>query len=308
MHDIVAFARPFRMPDFFLVSGLFLSRVIDRDWRVYADKRVVRFLYFYGLWLLIQSGVKFGQVSGGSLAGFAEHLAFALVEPYGTLWFIYILAVFSVVTKLLRGVPPAFLLGVAAVLEIAPIHTEWFLFNEFCDRWVYFLGGYLLAPHIFRLADWATEHRAVALAILAVWAIANGFFALTPSGFADYPTLAALPFVGLALGAMGAMAIVTMAALLTGTRFAQPFRYAGRHSIAVYLAFFMPMAATRTVLLKTGVIEDVGVVSLIVTAMAVLVPLVLERLVRNTPAAFLFRRPAAFHIAPPRTMRLQPAE
>jgi uncharacterized membrane protein YcfT len=107
---------------------------------------------------------------------------------------------------------------------------------------------------------------------------------------------------------MGAMAIVTMAALLTRTRFAQPFRYAGRHSIAVYLAFFLPMAATRTVLLKTGVVQDVGAVSLIVTAMAVLVPLVLERLVRNTPAAFLFRRPAAFHIAPPRTVRLQPAE
>ena len=68
MHDVVAFARPFRMPDFFLVSGLFLSRVIDRGWRGYADKRVVHFLYFYLLWLLIQSGVKFGQVSGGSFS------------------------------------------------------------------------------------------------------------------------------------------------------------------------------------------------------------------------------------------------
>ena len=33
MHHVVAFARPFRMPDFFLISGLFLARVIDRDWR-----------------------------------------------------------------------------------------------------------------------------------------------------------------------------------------------------------------------------------------------------------------------------------
>ena len=33
MHHVVEFARPFRMPDFFLISGLFLSRVIDRDWR-----------------------------------------------------------------------------------------------------------------------------------------------------------------------------------------------------------------------------------------------------------------------------------
>ena len=47
LHEVVAFARPFRMPDFFLVSGLFLSRVIDRDWRSYGDKRVVHFLYFY---------------------------------------------------------------------------------------------------------------------------------------------------------------------------------------------------------------------------------------------------------------------
>ena len=28
---LVAFAKPFRMPDFFLISGLFLARVIDRS-------------------------------------------------------------------------------------------------------------------------------------------------------------------------------------------------------------------------------------------------------------------------------------
>jgi len=27
----MAFAKPFRMPDFFLISGLFLARVIDRS-------------------------------------------------------------------------------------------------------------------------------------------------------------------------------------------------------------------------------------------------------------------------------------
>jgi hypothetical protein len=28
---LMAFAKPFRMPDFFLISGLFLARVIDRS-------------------------------------------------------------------------------------------------------------------------------------------------------------------------------------------------------------------------------------------------------------------------------------
>jgi uncharacterized membrane protein YcfT len=58
MHLVVEFARPFRMPDFFLISGLFLSRVIDRDWRTYLDRKVMHFAYFYVLWVTIQFGFK----------------------------------------------------------------------------------------------------------------------------------------------------------------------------------------------------------------------------------------------------------
>src|SRR5262245_62062436 len=53
MHLVVAFAKPFRMPDFFLISGLFLPLVIDRDWRTYLDRKVVHFAYFYVLWVTI---------------------------------------------------------------------------------------------------------------------------------------------------------------------------------------------------------------------------------------------------------------
>jgi uncharacterized membrane protein YcfT len=307
LHGIVAFARPFRMPDFFLVSGLFLSRVIDRDWWTYGDKRVVHFVYFYVLWVLIQSIFKLGQVSGGSAEGFVAHLVWALVEPYSTLWFVYLLAVFSIVTKLLRGVPAWLLLGAAACLEIAPIHTGSTLVDEFCDRYVYFLAGYLFAPKIFGLADGVAAKPRKALTLLIFWAALNGVFALTPSDIAGYPTLASLPIASLALGTLGAVAIVSLSALLDRTHLAPPFRYAGRHSIAIYLAFFLPMAATRTMLVKLGIIADVGLVSAFVTTAAILVPLALERLVRSTPLAFLFERPAVFRLAahPP---RLQPAE
>src|ERR1700739_4877981 len=52
------FAKPFRMPDFFLISGLFLPVVIDRDWRTYLDRKVLHFAYFYLLWVTIQFGFK----------------------------------------------------------------------------------------------------------------------------------------------------------------------------------------------------------------------------------------------------------
>jgi uncharacterized membrane protein YcfT len=308
MHWVVAFARPFRMPDFFLVSGLFLARVIDRDWRSYADKRVLHFAYFYLLWLVIQSGLKYGGVSNGSALGFLQHLAVSLVEPYSTLWFIYILAVFSLVTKALRRVPPAVILAAAAALQIMPIHSNWYLVEEFCDRWVYFLVGYLFATQIFAVAGAAGERPRRALALLALWALVNGALALTPIQWGHATTLAELPGVEFLAGLAGAIAIVALAALVTLTGRAGFLRYCGQNSIAIYLAFFLPMAVTRTLLIGSGV-ADVGLVSLVTTIIAVLVPLAIERLVRHTPLFFLFRRPALFHLKAAKARpSFQPAE
>jgi uncharacterized membrane protein YcfT len=106
MHYIVAFAKPFRMPDFFLISGLFLSRVIDRDWRTYLDRKVAHFAYFYALWVTIQFVFKAPGLAFelGWWAALQQYLL-AFVQPFGTLWFIYMLPLFFVFTKLLRAVP-----------------------------------------------------------------------------------------------------------------------------------------------------------------------------------------------------------
>ena len=81
MDWVVAFARPFRMPDFFLISGLFIALVIDRDWRTYLDRKVVHFAYFYVLWLLIQGAFKWPSLAmaEGPLA-VAEAFGLALIE------------------------------------------------------------------------------------------------------------------------------------------------------------------------------------------------------------------------------------
>ena len=112
MHLLVMFAKPFRMPDFFLISGLFLSVVIDRDWRTYLDRKVVHFAYFYVLWVTIQFGFKapsFAAETSWSHVGYLYLESF--IEPFGTLWFIYLLPIFFVVTKLTRQHPAAGDLG-----------------------------------------------------------------------------------------------------------------------------------------------------------------------------------------------------
>src|SRR6266516_907181 len=126
MHALVAFAKPFRMPDFFLISGLFLPLVIDRDWRTYLDRKVVHFAYFYVVWVTIQFGFKapaFAAETSWRDAGLLYLESF--VEPFGTLWFIYLLPIFFIVTKLTRRIAPILIFAVAALLESRHIFTEW---------------------------------------------------------------------------------------------------------------------------------------------------------------------------------------
>ncbi|MGY3505921.1 acyltransferase family protein [Bradyrhizobium sp. USDA 4471] len=291
MHVLVAFAKPFRMPDFFLISGLFLPLVIDRDWRTYLDRKVVHFAYFYVVWVTIQFGFKapaFAAETGWREVGLLYLESF--IEPFGTLWFIYLLPVFFIVTKVTRQFPPLAIWLAAAALETARVTTGWTAIDEFCARFVYFYSGYLFAPHVFALSDRARKHPALALASLATWALVDAGLVL--SGASEWK------IVSLMLGFAGACAIIAVGTLLARAHWCNFLRFFGEHSIVIYLAFFLPMAATRTLLLHSGIIADIGTVSLIVTVLGVLGSLAIWQAALRLHADFLFERPDAFRIAP----------
>ena len=158
MGYFVEFARPFRMPDFFLIAGLFLASRINAPWRLYLDRKVLHFVYFYVLWLTIQFAFKApGFAAEMGWDGVVREYLYAFIEPWGTLWFIYHLALFLLVTRLVKNVPWLLVWVVAAALEIAPIHTGSVLIDEFASRFVYFYSGYIFADLVFRFADEAAR-------------------------------------------------------------------------------------------------------------------------------------------------------
>jgi uncharacterized membrane protein YcfT len=302
MHLVVMFARPFRMPDFFLISGLFLPIVINRDWRTYLDRKVMHFAYFYVLWVTIQFGFKapaFAAETSWSHAGLLYLESF--IDPFGTLWFIYLLPIFFVVIKAVRNMPPALIWGIAALLESAHISTGWTVIDEFSARFIYIYSGYLFADYVFALSDRARAHPGFALAALALWALVDG--GLVALGVSEWPGISLL------LGLSGACAIITIGTLLARMHWLNFLRFCGEHSIVIYLAFFLPMASTRTVLLHLGIIHDIGLVSLVVTIVGVVGALAIWWAALAVKANFLFERPDAFWIAPKKPARvLQPAE
>ncbi len=284
--QFIEWARPFRMPDFFLISGLFLARRISAPWSKYADTKIIHFAYFYVLWMTIQFLFKgHGIYTDQGLSGLLRDYAMGFIEPYGTLWFIYLLAFFFALTKLVHKAPPLLVFAIAGVLEALPIHTGWTLIDEFASRYVYFFAGYWLSAHVFNFARGvAAEKSATVLAALLVWAVLNG--GLVFSGVAQ------LPLISLGLGLIGAMAVVATGVVLARSGKADWLKYLGANSIVVYLAFFVFMAASRSLLIKFAPWLGVDAIAFLVTLAGVIGPVVLHLLAKRTALKYLFVRPA----------------
>lgn len=294
MHHVAIFAQPFRMPDFFLISGLFLAASIHGPWWEYLDRKLIHFAYFYLLWLSIQLALTEPGMLLSDPIGFAATWLKALVVPVNSLWFVHLLAVFYFVTRLLRNTSRWMVFTLAAVLHVAynlgTIETGWNVAAQFFDRYIFFYTGYAAAPLIFAYARRVTAAPGTAVAGLAAWAGVNGL--LTAGGHAAYPGLT------LVLGFAGAGAIIAISSLLADKSRARWLAYAGARSIVIYLSAFLPMKLMLKLLLVTGAVADVGLACAIITVFAVTAPLAFHRAIQGTVLQYLYIRPAFFRLPP----------
>lgn len=311
LHWLVGFATPFRMPEFFLISGLFLANVINRDWRKFADRRVVHYFYFYGLWALILCGIKCGLIEGRPDMTI-RNLLISFYQPYSVLWFIYLLAAFSAVIKLVhdRRIPHWAMIAVGVAMQIAPVHSGFYVIDNFAEYLVYFYLGYAGAPLVFRLVKWAQNDLPYAVLGLMAWALLNGALVFS-NDWAVLPGemqmgLAALPGLRLVLAIAGSLAICTFAGVLARLPRTKWLAWLGARSIVIYLAFSLPMAISRVILLKLIPGIDVNILATLVFGIAIASPLILYGAVQVTGwGRFLFERPAWAHI--PEQSRARPA-
>lgn len=292
LHAFIVWAQPFRMPDFFLISGLFLTVRIDRPWRSYLDTKVVHFAYFYALWLTIQFALKApGMVAeNGAAATLADYLT-GFVAPFGTLWFIYLLAIYFVVAKLLEPAPKWAVLAGAAALHVFAPESGVFILDEFANRFVFFYSGYALAPAVLAFAErMRAQPQALLAAGLVMWAAVNA------AGVHHGLALARGP--DLLFSYLGIGAVIAFAVLASEHLPGRVLAYCGRNSIAVYLAFTVFMGPARIVALKLAGGEAATAIALLSTLAGVAGALALAWLVKGTWAGFLFTRPALFRLAP----------
>jgi len=284
-----AFAKPFRMPDFFLLSGLFLSAVLHRPWRSYLDTKVVHYAYFLVLWatLLYFYAVFVLGDSPESLSGpvkFFKLWIWALALPEYMLWFIQMLPVFFVVTRLLRGASKVLLWSAAALAMVWPGTTGNALVDEFAAYYVFFLTGHFCAPWILRLADLARANRARTAALFVAWCFVNQW--------AVSAGLTFRPGLDLAFGLLGITAIVALCAWLADVRGFSWLAHTGANSIVVYLAFLIPLTLVTRFAWAGGWPFGIDALATLAVVLGVALPLGLHRATRASLLRYLFERPA----------------
>ncbi|WP_204358660.1 acyltransferase family protein [Streptosporangium sp. 'caverna'] len=228
---------PLRMPLFFTISGMFAIGAVNRPWRVLGRSKVAGFLYLYVLWLLIHT-VLLALVPDFDTAradGPLGLLAQLTITP-SNLWYLYALALYFAIAKVVRRLPAGLVVGAAFILSAAASAG---LLEMPGDRGgvyknlVFFLAGMYFRPIVERLAAVANRPRLAVLGVSYIGILA----AMAVTGADTWPGVWPLACVLAAVLGVTAAVLVSRWVWL-GNRLAA----LGRGTLPIYV-MHMPLLA-----------------------------------------------------------------
>lgn len=287
---------PVRMPLFFLISGVLAVRALERPWRDLWRPRVGDHAWTFVLWTLLYA-VPYTMAYAPATFDATAPRAFSWVLSLnGAYWYLPLLALFFLVTKLTRRWGPALLLAAVAgyaLWQFVPLpdpalasglaYDAVFTLRRFLTFLVWFAAGALLRPVVESWArlPWWTAAVAVPLYVLG----AREIYGATRSAFVDVIT-AGLSLLGITIALVACRLAVQW----------QPLRRLGRYlaerTLPIYV--FHPILLALLIWWTPGFgtqgsVVSIWLVPLIVVALTWLSCFLYDQLRAHLP--WLFRAP-----------------
>ncbi|PTU54824.1 Uncharacterized membrane protein YcfT [Cellulosimicrobium cellulans] len=295
-----------RMPLFFAVAGLFAGKWVRGPWRALLASKVALFAWLLLLWPFVRA---LGYLLGAVVAGDPDPVHEALVGlelppgladdggpavqvgaaalsawvwPSGIRWFLWALAVFFVVAKLLSRLSPRVQLVGAAAVSLAAFAFALELPNNAWDSapkyFVFFLGGLLLRDRVLGLAERLTVWTGAA--VVALWVAGCVLAAHVASGV----LLWVVCVLGVAAG-------IVLGVATSGLR---PLRALGTRTLPVYLTHMLVIHAI--LLVGGGALDAVpapvaALAPPVLALVATLVSVGVYAVVSRTPVYWLYELP-----------------
>ncbi|MGO1948392.1 MAG: acyltransferase family protein [Mycobacteriaceae bacterium] len=294
---------PMRMPLFFLLSGLFAAKALGERWRKYADRRVWIMVWLFVLWVPIREIwlsmvplTSVGHRDGipappgtdpGNWGPMLERIGGSVLGPESYLWFLYALALFAVVSKLTRRVPPVIQLLVAgAVAVLSPTAELGWPWNDILHTYFFYLLGMYGAPWIHRMA----QRRSLLVIVVSVAVYAG--VALWIEASYDHFNFGLTGPMRVFLATVGIVAVISTISAMEGWPVLRPLSAVGARTLPVFLMHIMVLA-TVTFLFDLVLPSDPGLPlqPLILGGITAALCLGLHRVLTSCGFAWLFRRP-----------------
>jgi len=259
LHVIFASAM---LPMFFFLSGALGSRAAASSWRMLFSTRVAPLLWVFVLWQPAVFAYKFtaGQMlpeqEDTSLTAHLLRAGASFVRPSGELWFIWALAIFFVVFKLLRRMPPVMMAVSAGALSLVWLSFSDLLLGASVSRllgpglngiptyYFFFVLGLFCSDVTLRLMDQrSSRHTGRLLIVVAAWLSIVTLASVYQ--FFDAPVVVfAIKMLGLVGGLATAVLLARVGVL----------RFIGQGSMPIYLTHSILIVGTISVLHATSLV------------------------------------------------------
>lgn len=141
--DLNAFLAPLRMPVFFMISGVLAYRALGRSWEALIHSKTWLYIYLLALWLTIDWTIQYFTASSQDKP-YLHFMAYQFIFPKLHYWFIYALAIYFPLAKVISERYRFFVLLASASLFIV-LSQETHLIENFAQRSIvsYFFFFYL---------------------------------------------------------------------------------------------------------------------------------------------------------------------
>ncbi len=288
---------PFRMPMFFLVSGMLATGAIARPWKM-SRRRTYGTTYLYILWSAIFFTVVAMYFNSGFAAALSQFPRELLVGSSGY-WYLYAVLLYFIIAKLFRRYPAWIIVGVAVILNllrgsVAQWNRDFMVgidagsaMTSIVTNLVFFLIGVYykeLLTQIMRRSSWLW------VAVLLVPAISYGIWR------SDHPSMWEQTFLPISLAWIVA---ASMASYLL-VRWEAPRKfgtYFGGRTLPIFVVQFPLLMCLASYLHNNNpayLQNPIGqlLFPIVVTSLLVAIALLLYGATRNNIGKYLFEAPA----------------
>lgn len=272
-----------RMPLFFFISGLFIHKAMTCDRETFIKLKISNLLYLYILWSVIVYVTKtlpdylFFQYSDLTSL---ENILTIFYAPTGMLWFIYALAIFIVVTRLIKSAPIiALSISVLLYLFIYEMGVGGFLGDRLITNYPFFLSGYILSNLTLRAVN---NLKPYYLIMPVVYLALVSFISLNSLS---------IPRVGeFILSLSGIAAGIIAVVFLSRFKCFSWLGYVGRNTLPIYVMHYLPVGLLR-IILPELIPNRPYLAAVIMISTSVVFPLVFLKVTRKLNVYWPFQIP-----------------